>query len=171
MINQFLRNCALITAILCIGCIHTSIAQNTPGVISSSTETFQSNQSSGVTVSSPPILTINVNSLNQAIAPGAGTNGINVSNGSAGNVTINSGSAGGTITINTSGAGNGIFVQSTGNPSAPANDPFLGVPIPTSATVSGGVVTVNSFSNITTTGAQANGISAASATSGYPGSV
>jgi len=134
--------------------------------------TYSGDQSAGVVVASPPTFTAYVNSLTGAITPGSGVNGITLNNGSAGDVTINAGVSGTPIVINTSGVnGRGISISSVGTPSAPGTDPFLQVQIPTSTSVSGGVVTVNSFSNITTTGNLGYGIAASSSTTGYPSSV
>lgn len=85
------------------------------------------------------------------------------------NLTVNSGSAAENAEIGPT-ANPGIRVSSSGTPAAPSNDALLNVPIP-GAGVSGGEVTVNSYSTITTTGSGAHGISASSATSGYPSSV
>lgn len=98
---------------------------------------------------------------------GAITDGVAVLESSVGalNLTVNSGSAAENAEIGPT-ANPGIRVSSSGTPAAPSNDALLNVPIP-GAGVSGGEVTVNSYSTITTTGSGAHGISASSATSGY----
>lgn len=101
---------------------------------------------------------------------GTFSNGVSLqSTAGALNLTVNSGSASENAVIGSVTAP-GIRVSSSGTPSAPSSDGLLNVPIP-GAGVSGGEVTVNSYSAITTTGAGAHGVAASSATSGYPGQV
>jgi len=146
---------------------------NDPGSINGTTESFTGNQSSGVTANSPPILTLDVSGLVGPIQPGSGVTGISLQNNSAANLTINSGVVGQPVVVLTTGSNAlGISAVSLGSPPQnPPNDPFLGVPIPTASTVSGGVVNITSDTNITTTGANAYGIQAQSSTTGYPSSV
>ena len=63
-----------------------------------------------------------------------------------------------------------IQLQSTGTAASPQENPVLGIPIP-GDDVPGGVVQVNSYSDITTTNNNAPGIHASSQTTGYPQSV
>src|SRR5205085_7974945 len=104
--------------------------------ISGSTATAQGNQSSGVAsgtdFATPPVNTLNVNSLSGAIQPGAGTPGISFQNGAGADVNINSGLPGNTVVIRASGNnGAGIKGSSVGTPpSNPPIDPLLGIPIP-----------------------------------------
>ncbi|MEI9895007.1 MAG: hypothetical protein WDN28_14235 [Chthoniobacter sp.] len=95
------------------------------------------------------------------------------SDGGAANLTINSGVAATPVTIQTGGNNAyGIQILSVGSgPSNPPADPFLGVVIPTAQNAAGGIATVNSYTNITTSGQNAYGIYAQSSTSGYPQSV
>jgi uncharacterized protein with beta-barrel porin domain len=96
-------------------------------------ETCIGDQHTGVTALSPPVTTLNVNSLTTAITPASGTNGITFT--SAGAVTINSNT--GAFGITTQGnSANGILAESYG----------------------AGAVTVTSTGNMTTAGASANGI-------------
>jgi len=102
------------------------------------------------------------------------SDGIDIRNSSGQDVTVNSGSADEIIVIDTTSAGDGaigIIAISTGSAPRPANDPFLGIPIPGSPGVGGGAVAVNNHGDITTNGIGAHGIYAASATTGYPASV
>jgi uncharacterized protein YhjY with autotransporter beta-barrel domain len=154
-------------------------AQAGPDAVSvnGDTATAQGNQSTGISssvdFSTPPVSILNVFSLSSLIQPGSSIPGISFLNGSGGNVTVNSGVTGANVGIQTSGNnGVGIVAQSVGTPSAnPPKDPFLNIPIPTDAAVAGGVVSVNSYSDITTTGVGAHGIVARSSTTGYPDSV
>ena len=132
---------------------------------------FQGNQSngivSGVDFQPAQVTTLNVNSLSGPIQPANAVSGIYFQNSGAGNVTINAGLSGSNIVINTTGAA-GINAGSVGSPPAnPPDDPFLGIPIPTNSTVAGGVVQVQSHSDITTEGDNAAGIVATSQTTGY----
>ena len=78
---------------------------------------------------------------------------ISVDNSKGEDVTVNSGTADDIAVIDTTGDdATGIFVRSRGTPPRPADDPFLGIPIPGTPLVSGGVVTINSFTDITTNG-------------------
>jgi uncharacterized protein with beta-barrel porin domain len=101
-------------------------------------ETCSGNQSTGIAsgtdFTAPPVTTLNVNNLTQAIAPGAGRRGISFS--SAGDIAINSNT--GTFGISTVGTapnnGDGIYANASGN------------------------LTVTSTGNVTTAGAGAIGI-------------
>jgi len=102
-------------------------------------ETCSGNQSAGIAsgtdFTAPPVTTLNVNNLTQAIAPASGTPGITFS--SAGNITITSNT--GAFGIATTGTGaDGIYANASGN------------------------LMVNSTGNITTTGLFAGGIDAQS---------
>ena len=97
-----------------------------------------------------------------------------VDNDNGEDITIESGSEDSTAVIDTTADGDdatGIFARSTGRPPTPTDDPFLGIPIPGTPDVSGGVVTVNSYTDITTDGTDAHGIHAVSSTTGYPDNV
>jgi hypothetical protein len=95
-------------------------------------ETCTGDQHNGV-ATLPPVTTLNVNNLTQAIAPASGTDGISFV--SAGDITITSDTGAFGITTQGSSA-NGILAESTG----------------------GGAVTVNSTGNIATGGVSALGI-------------
>ncbi|MGC4014163.1 MAG: autotransporter outer membrane beta-barrel domain-containing protein [Luteolibacter sp.] len=148
-------------------------AANTPGVESPvGTMTYTGDQSAGVNPNSNSILTVNVRDLSGSISPAANTAGIVLTNQSAGNITVNAALTGTPFSINTTGnQAQGINAVSVGVAPQPVNDPFLGVPIPTSQNTPGGVVTVNNSANITTNGTQSVGIVAQSSTSGYPAQV
>jgi uncharacterized protein YhjY with autotransporter beta-barrel domain len=151
------------------------LAAPTAVTINGNTATAQGNQSAGVHSGAdfdPNVINIlNVNSLFNPIAPASGVTGISFNNGTGGNVIVNSGIPGNNVVINTLNA-IGIFATSVGTPSSsPPVDPFLKIPIPGAAAVNGGAVTVNSYSDITTTGNDAAGIVGRSATTGYPISV
>ena len=133
-------------------------------------ETCSGNQSagiaSGVDFTAPPVTTLSVNNLTQAITPGGFTSGINIASAGAITITSNTGAFG----ISTAG-GFGIYafatgavtVTSTGNittPGVEANG------ILASSTIGGSAVTVTSTGNITTTGANASGIGAYSSGAG-----
>jgi uncharacterized protein with beta-barrel porin domain len=128
-------------------------------------ETCTGNQSAGVTALPPPITTLNVNSLTQAVTPASGINGITFT--SAGAVTVNSDT--GTFGITTAGAhahgifakstgGGAVTVTSTGNITTQGNSSY-GI---LARTYGAGVVAVTSAGNITTASDSANGISAIS---------
>ncbi len=147
-----------------------------PVTVSNNVATAQGNQSSGIASGtdffSPPVNTLNVNSLSGAIQPGVNQAGISFVNGTGNNVIIHSGMPGSNVVIQTSGSGAGISAQSTGNVTTlPPPDPLLGIRIPTAASVPGGLVSVDSYSDITSTGNGACGIVGTSQTAGYPQSV
>jgi uncharacterized protein YhjY with autotransporter beta-barrel domain len=148
-----------------------------PLSINGDTATAQGNQANGIAsgtdFATPPISTLIINALSGPIQPGSGTAGISFLNNSGGNVNIFSGLANSHVVISTSGStGFGINAQSTGAPSGnPPIDPLLNIPIPTAANVPGGVVAVRSYSDITTTGDGAHGITVKSSTTGYPPTV
>jgi len=125
-------------------------------------ETCTGDQHNGV-AALPPVTTLNVNNLTQAIAPASGTDGISFI--SSGDITITSNT--GTFGITTTGVGafgiyargNGagaVTVTSTGNITT-AGDNAYGI-----KATGFGAVTVTSTGNIATTGASANGIYAVS---------
>jgi uncharacterized protein with beta-barrel porin domain len=101
-------------------------------------ETCSGNQSAGIAsgtdFTAPPVTTLNVNDLTQAIAPATGTRGISFS--SAGDITINSNTgAFGITTVGTAlNNADGIYANASGN------------------------LTVTSTGNVATAGANANGI-------------
>jgi uncharacterized protein YhjY with autotransporter beta-barrel domain len=133
---------------------------------------FQGNQSNGIAggldFSSAAVTTLNVNSLSDSIHPSNAVAGIRFERTGAGNVTVNAGLSVSNIVIQTRNAA-GIAAASVGSPPLfPPVDPFLGIPIPsTNAAVPGGVVNVQSHSDITTEGNSAYGIKATSQTTGY----
>jgi uncharacterized protein YhjY with autotransporter beta-barrel domain len=142
-----------------------------PVFITNGVALFQGNQSngivSGVDFQPADVTTLDVNSLSGPIQPANAVSGIYFQNSGAGNVIINAGLSGSNIVINTTGAA-GISAGSVGSPPAnPPDDPFLGIPIPTNSSVAGGVVNVQSHSDITTEGDNAPGIVATSQTTGY----
>jgi len=144
-----------------------------PVSITNGVALFQGNQTNGITsevggdFQPANVTTLKVNSLSGPIQPANGVSGIYFQNSGAGNVTINAGLSGSNIVINTTGAA-GINAGSVGSPPlVPTPDPFLGIPIPTSSTVAGGVVNVQSHSDITTHGDNSSGIVATSQTTGY----
>ncbi|UCV28774.1 autotransporter outer membrane beta-barrel domain-containing protein [Ferribacterium limneticum] len=137
------------------------------------TLTCEGNQSQGVSITTPPSR-LDVQQLNQDIAPVSGTPGIRMISNGIGNVLINSGTPSSVVEIKTSGnAAYGIEGITLGTPSLSAPpDAFLGVPlVGVDPNVSGGTVTINSYSNIVTDGANAHAIRAYSASPGYPESV
>jgi len=146
-----------------------AVAAPDPPITSNNAAYFQGNQSQGVSFSSGTITILNVNSLSTAITPSAGTEGILFSSSAGGNVTLNSGTSATNVVIHTSGAA-GIDLQSAGIAPYPQVNPVLGIPIP-GDNVPGGVVQVNSYSDITTTNDNAPGIRALSQTTGYPQAV
>ncbi len=138
--------------------------------------TCQGDQSAGVyyNIPSPPISTLNINSLISAIEPAAGTLGIELLNVSGNNTVINSGSANKTISIVTTGADAvGTIGVSKGTPGGNfVDDSFLGVPlVGADPAVPGGYVEITSHSDITTDGNKSPGIYAHSASDGYPATV
>ena len=138
-----------------------------------STLTCEGNQSQGISITTPPSQ-LEVRQLNQDIAPASDTTGIRMISNGTGNVLINSGTHSSVVEIKTSGnAAYGIEGITLGTPSLSAPpDAFLGVPlVGVDPNVSGGTVTINSFSNIVTDGANAHAIRAYSASPGYPESV
>lgn len=129
----------------------------------------QGNQSAGISITAPPN-TLNVNNLTGPIQPSSGTPGIHLGSDGGLDLTINSGNSLSNVSIITNQA-SGIVVSSKGTPPSPSNDPLLNVPIPGNPGVSGGVVRIESYSDITTGGTNAHGIFAQSNTTGYPSSV
>jgi uncharacterized protein with beta-barrel porin domain len=129
-------------------------------------ETCSGNQSagiaSGIDFTAPPVTTLNVNNLTQAITPASGTGGISFI--SAGDITITSNT--GAFGITTTGAGafgiealslfGAVTVTSTGNIGTTGST-AIGI---AAASFGGGAVTVTSTGNITTAGRNAFGISA-----------
>jgi hypothetical protein len=140
-----------------------------------STVTCSGDQSDGVLSGddflSPPVTTLNVHSLDTAIAPTLpDIRGINFYNGSGQHIAINTGNADDIIVIDTTAVGPnaiGISAVSVGVSPYPASDPFLGIPLPGTPGAGGGGVTVNNFGDITTGGPMSPGIYGYSYTSGY----
>ena len=134
--------------------------------------TCTGNQSAGITdlggtpdFTAPPVTTLDVNNLTQAIAPASGTSGIVFVSGGAITITSNTGAFGITTTgvfaagiVATSNGAGAVTVTSTGNIST-AGDLANGIAAEGNRT---GAVTVTSTGNIATTGASAIGIYAAS---------
>ena len=119
-------------------------------------ETCSGNQSAGISITSPTaITTLNVNTLNQAIAPASGTAGISFSSAGAITITSNTG-AFGITTANAKGIyANGslaVVVTSTGNIATTGNNALAIDAISSLAS------TVTSTGNISTTGDNAKGI-------------
>jgi len=132
------------------------------------TETFTQWQATGgVEPVSSSTLTLQVHDIFGEITPPTGKSGIYLRNNRAGNVTIEAAQQGNPFNIRTTNA-TGITAVSVGTPTAPGSDTFLGIPIPTSQNVSGGVVVVENSANINTSGNNAQGILAQSSTSGFP---
>ncbi|MEI2419887.1 hypothetical protein V6O07_06415, partial [Arthrospira platensis SPKY2] len=129
----------------------------------------EGNQSAGIAVSAPPV-TLRVDNL---VGPIQTTgDAIFFRSGAGSDLTLYSGRAAQRVTISTTGVeGRGIHLRTIGQPAAPQPDALLDVPIPGSPGVSGGVVRVDSYSDITTGGARAHGIHAFSSTTGYPQSM
>ena len=127
---------------------------------------------SGEDFASPPATTLNVHSFPGGISPISGKAGIYFLNEGGGSVTVNSGTAqeGGVITTQGSAA-SGIVAISKGSPAGYTLLPGLGVYVPTSSSGSGGPVTVESYSNITTNGSDSHGIVAQNAIGDYDASV
>jgi uncharacterized protein with beta-barrel porin domain len=132
-------------------------------------ETCSGNQSAGITTiggtpdfTAPPVTTLNVNNLTQAITPASGTPGISFSSAGAITITSNTGAFG--ITTNNAqgiyaNASGDLTVTSTGN-IATVGTKAYGI----SAQSSGGAVTVTSTGNISTAGSKSYGISTYSST-------
>ncbi|MEI8343177.1 MAG: hypothetical protein WCH43_16770, partial [Verrucomicrobiota bacterium] len=173
---------AMVVCFFCVVLPRFATAAPGAGVIVGTTETFTGNQSQGVQPDNGSILTLNVNQLSGAISPASGVSGITFNSNAAGNLTLNSGLIATPLTISTTGNNAaGMTVLNQGTPSANTTDPLLGIPIlyhldsngnpVPNASVSGGVVTIVNYGNITTGGNNANGISGVSNTTGYPASV
>jgi len=140
---------------------------------------FTGDRSSGIIVnhstnpSSSAVHTVNVFDLVGEIRPATGVEGIYFENKIGGNVLINSGASEETVSIVTTGSADGITGIAQGAPQGPfplnsfLNVSLLGV----DPDVPGGRVDITSFSNILTDGTGARGISANSASAGYPDSV
>ncbi len=136
-------------------------------------ETCSGNQSAGIAsgtdFTAPPVTTLNVNNLNQAIAPAGGTAGISFSSAGAITITSNTG-AFGITTANAKGIyANGslaVSVTSTGNIAT------TGASASAIDAISSLASTVTSTGNISTTGNNAGGIySAAFSVSGATATV
>jgi uncharacterized protein with beta-barrel porin domain len=137
-------------------------------------ETCSGNQSAGIAngtdFNAPPVTTLNVNNLTQAIAPASGTSGISFL--SLGDITITSNTGAFDITTtgnNASGIAAGsigttsaVVVTSTGNITTAGNNAF-GI---AALNVGTGAVVVTSKGNIATSGSQAAGIYAQSTSGG-----
>jgi len=125
----------------------------------------------GSTLLSPPVTTLNVNTLAGAIAPVSGSPGIYFHNEAGSALSVNAGTTLTPISITVSGGqvgspNSGIFVSSFGTPTGSWQlDSWF---LPTGTGGSGGAVTVNSFATITTDGDDSPGISARSRAGGYP---
>ena len=125
---------------------------------------------SGTDFLSPPATTLYVNSLSGAgsITPSAGTSGINFSNSTASSVKIISGVAGTPVVITTQGDNAlGIKALSEGSPSGYYWQTGLGLYVPNGPAGGGGPVTVESYSTITTSGANSHGIFAQNKVGAY----
>jgi uncharacterized protein YhjY with autotransporter beta-barrel domain len=127
---------------------------------------------SGEDFASPPATTLNIYSFPEGISPTSGKAGIYFLNDGGASVTVNSGTAqeGGVITTQGSAA-SGIVAISKGSPAGYSLLPGLGIYVPTSSSGSGGPVTVESYSNITTNGSDSHGIVARNAIGEYDASV
>ena len=125
-------------------------------------ETCSGNQSAGIAsgtdFTAPPVTTLNVNNLTQAIAPASGTRGISFTSAGAITITSDTGTFGITtaglntdgILANSLGITGAVTVTSTGNITATG----LGI----TAQADGGAVTVTSTGNIAATGTNEDGI-------------
>ncbi len=145
-----------------------------PCAVVDGVQTCTGDQSSGVALESGEITTLIVEDLDGPIGPPAlpdGTEGIrfkfdsdlNPGGDATGDVTLRSGNADASVTITTKDAA-GIRLEAVGKAPAPPDSP-LGIPIP--GDESGGTVSVDSFSDVTTSGEDAYGIVAESRTSGF----
>ncbi|MBI4996282.1 MAG: hypothetical protein HZC22_05155 [Rhodocyclales bacterium] len=150
-----------------------SIAQADPDACSGSptSVTCSGDQSAGISRSAPPG-ELNVLDLSGPIIPYvSGRSGIRLATESGANVLINAGASAQPVTIDTTHSGAvGIIGTATGVPSGNvADDAFLGVPlVGVNPAVPGGDVRITSRATIVTDGAGAHGISAYSASPGYP---
>ena len=145
-----------------------------PWVQDGDTMTCTGEQMNGIEIHDNALTTLNVLDLDpNLIQPaGAGVSGISFKNTGGGNITINSGDSQFPVVITTvADQSSGIATLSQRSPPAAPNDPFLNIPIPGTPEVSGGVVKVISFSEITTSGRNSHGIIAQSNTTGYHDSV
>jgi uncharacterized protein YhjY with autotransporter beta-barrel domain len=154
-------------------------------IVENGIETCTGDQSLGIKVENGSVNTLKVRSLEPNIINTSANdvNGISFERSGGGNVNLHSGESGTNVVIKTGGeAASGISASSVGVPPQPTSNQFLGIPIIpmpcttddsdcTSVGVSGGVIQVHSYSDITTTGTSAHGILAQSNTSGYPSSV
>ena len=147
-----------------------SVRANDVCAVANGAQNCQGDQSAGIGLTAPPAPgTLNVFNLSKPIAPSTPGPGIGLQSTQGSDLTVNSGTAQSSVSIVGTQAP-GIAVSSQGIAQVPPvqqYDPLLNVPIPGSAGVSGGVVTVNSYGDITTSGASAHGISAQSSTPGY----
>ena len=173
--------CALILGIAAGGTFgitlpHSAMAGPDQVVVDGNVATAKGDQSAGISINadsySPSVSRLEVNTLSKNIEPQSETGGIHFISTSGGDVTINSGGSQAHVVISTVGENAaGIDTESQGTPPPPTNDPLLNIPIPGQPEVSGGVVRIESFSDITTNGKNAHGIVALSNTTGYPDSV
>ena len=170
--SQFIITAFLAAAALA-GVESVQASPDPPVYITNNVALFQGNQTNGIfggaggDFQPANVTTLDVNSLSAPIQPGNGVSGINFQKTGAGDVAINAGVAGNNIVINTTNAA-GIVAGTVGSPPAnPPPDPFWGIPMPTSSSAQGGVVQVQSYSDITNRGDNVAGILATSQTTGY----
>jgi len=162
------KACMLLAAALAMPGL--ACGANTPLITNGTTITAQGDQSEGISVTSG-FNTMNVNSLSEPIQPATGILGINFLNPAGGNVALNAGTPQSNIVVQTTGNGaTGMVARSHGSCSS-TDDPFLGISIPGASNNPGGVVVIDSYSDITTVGTNAPGIGAESRTAGYPGNL
>ena len=162
----------LIGAVICVAVLANpprAVAAPDPPTITNNIANYQGDQSAGISLSSGTITILRVDELSKAITPQTSTEGIQFLSSSGGNVTLDSGNSATSVVIRTSNAA-GIQLQSVGVAPYPQVNSVLGIPIP-GDNVPGGIVQVNSYSDITTTNGSAPGIHALSYTTGYPQAV
>jgi hypothetical protein len=120
-------------------------------------------QSEGVAFDTPSFRILEVES-ETAIEPLL-TNGILFRSQAGENVTVRAGEESPLVMETTREA---ILAESIGVPSAAPDDPFLGLAVPGSPAVAGGIVRIESRADITTDGAAAHGLHGNSRTTGFP---
>ena len=144
-------------------------ACTTSGAVATCTGNQSAGIASGVDFTAPPVTTLNVNNLTQAIAPASGIDGVEFNSAAAITITSNTGSFGittqGTNAVGiyafTTGAG-AVTVTSTGNINTQGTS-ATGI---LAQSLGAGNVTVTSTGNIATQGTDATGIFAESISAG-----
>jgi hypothetical protein len=151
----------VVALMLCYG---RAVEANDTCAIANGIQTCEGDQSSGIYLTAPPN-TLNVINLSGQINPATGLPGIQLQSTNSSDLIINSGTAQSNVGIVTNQA-SGINLLTIGTPSTPQPDALLNVPIPGTNLVSGGAGQVNSYSDLTMSGSNADGIFVTSRTTG-----